>query len=71
MLFISAGSALFAFLKTFCFTMLEQRFSNNLRKQVFSKFLKQDIEFFDENKTGELVSRLTHDCNALKSVCTG
>ena len=43
---------------------------NGLRKEVYAKFINQDLEFFDENKSGELVSRLTHDCGQLKGACT-
>lgn len=46
---MAAGSAIFAFVRSFSFSMLEQRFVNNLRKHVYEKFLFQDVEFFDEN----------------------
>uniref|UniRef100_A0A0B7AEF4 Mitochondrial potassium channel ATP-binding subunit n=1 Tax=Arion vulgaris TaxID=1028688 RepID=A0A0B7AEF4_9EUPU len=38
-----------------------------LRKQLFQSLLEQDIAFFDSNKTGELVDRLTSDVQDFKS----
>lgn len=38
-------------------TNLNQR----LRDTLFSSILKQDIEFFDQTKTGEITSRLSSD----------
>lgn len=38
-----------------------------LRHELFSAYLKQDIEFFDTHKTGELVDRLTSDVQDFKS----
>lgn len=34
---------------------------NDLRKNVFSSVLRQDMAFFDRNKVGEIVSRLSTD----------
>lgn len=38
-----------------------------LRTSLFSSLLKQDIEFFDRHKTGELIDRLTSDVQDFKS----
>lgn len=38
-----------------------------IRKDLFEKILVQDIEFFDANRTGELVNRLTTDVQDFKS----
>ncbi|VDO53198.1 unnamed protein product [Haemonchus placei] len=42
---------------TFC----SQLIINDLRKNVFNSVLRQDIAFFDKNKVGEIVSRLSTD----------
>lgn len=34
---------------------------NDLRKSVFNSVLRQDMAFFDKNKVGEIVSRLSTD----------
>lgn len=33
-----------------------------LRKQLFKSIVVQEIAFFDESKTGELLNRLSSDC---------
>ena len=38
-----------------------------MRKQLFSSIMRQDIEFFDNHKSGEIVSRLTSDVQEFKS----
>ena len=46
---------------TFCYVSLLSTVGENvaarLRKQLFDAYLRQDIEFFDRNKTGELIDR--------------
>lgn len=38
-----------------------------IRRDLFEAILIQDVEFFDENRTGELVNRLTADVQDFKS----
>ena len=38
-----------------------------MRKDLFTSIMKQDIEFFDNHKSGEIVSRLTSDVQEFKS----
>jgi ATP-binding cassette subfamily B protein len=40
----------------------------DLRKDAFDAALKRDLAFYDENKTGKVVSRITNDTNELSSV---
>eukprot|EP01132_Coremiostelium_polycephalum_P009172 gene9172-11241_t len=39
-----------------------------LRKEMFSSILKQDMNFFNERKTGELMSRLASDVSSVRSI---
>jgi len=41
---------------------LATRLSIKLRGMVFKSVVQQEIAFFDKTRTGELVSRLSHDC---------
>ncbi|VDM85478.1 unnamed protein product [Strongylus vulgaris] len=36
-----------------------------IRNDLFSGLVKQDVAFFDAHKTGEIVSRLTADCQTM------
>ena len=38
-----------------------------LRKDLFESILKQDIQFFDKSKSGEVMSRLSSDVQEFKS----
>lgn len=44
-----------------------ERMAVDLRRALFCNLLRQDIEFFDAKKTGQLVSRLTMDVQEFKS----
>ena len=52
-------------LKNYCHHVLiilkGQLVINDLRKTVFNSVLRQDMAFFDKNKVGEIVSRLSTD----------
>ncbi|KAJ3398820.1 ATP-binding cassette sub- B member 10, mitochondrial [Chytriomyces hyalinus] len=41
--------------------MAGERIIERLRNQIFENIVKQDIEFFDRNRTGEIISRLAAD----------
>lgn len=47
--------------------ILGERLVARLRKQVYESVLRQDIAFYDEHKTGEIVSRLGSDTQLLQS----
>ncbi|KAI2648839.1 Mitochondrial potassium channel ATP-binding subunit [Labeo rohita] len=44
-----------------------QRVAADMRTTLFSSLLRQDVAFFDANKTGQLVNRLTSDIQEFKS----
>eukprot|EP00094_Tigriopus_californicus_P007430 TCALIF_07153-PA protein Name:"Similar to abcb8 ATP-binding cassette sub-family B member 8, mitochondrial (Danio rerio)" AED:0.08 eAED:0.08 QI:0/0/0/1/1/1/5/0/596 len=44
-----------------------ERVAADLRQRLFASIIAQDIAFFDENKSGEIVSRLTTDVQDFKS----
>ena len=43
------------------FSITSTNLIQRLRDTLFARILKQDIEFFDETKTGEITSRLASD----------
>ncbi|TKR57451.1 hypothetical protein L596_030714 [Steinernema carpocapsae] len=47
--------------RTYCMHTAGQLVINDLRTKVFGSILKQEMAFFDKNKVGELVSRLSTD----------
>lgn len=44
-----------------------ERVAADMRKTLFYSLLRQDVAFFDANKTGQLVNRLTADIQEFKS----
>ncbi|XP_028934144.1 mitochondrial potassium channel ATP-binding subunit isoform X1 [Ornithorhynchus anatinus] len=46
---------------------LGERVALDVRKELFASLLRQDIAFFDANRTGQLVARLTADVQEFKS----
>lgn len=41
-----------------------------IRRQLFASVLSQESAFFDQNKSGDLISRLANDCYFIKSAMT-
>lgn len=54
-------------LRYYFFTLSGERMVLNLRRQLYKKILAQDILFFDANRTGDLMSRLSSDCTTLQN----
>ncbi|XP_065442644.1 mitochondrial potassium channel ATP-binding subunit isoform X2 [Chrysemys picta bellii] len=44
-----------------------ERVAGSMRKSLFASLLRQDVAFFDANRTGQLVNRLTTDIQEFKS----
>ena len=54
-------------LRYYNFTLSGERIVLRLRQNLYEKILRQDITFFDFNRTGELMSRLASDCTTLQN----
>uniref|UniRef100_A0A1I7U8E6 ATP-binding cassette sub-family D member 4 n=1 Tax=Caenorhabditis tropicalis TaxID=1561998 RepID=A0A1I7U8E6_9PELO len=50
-----------------CMQYAERLTARNIRLGLFRSILHQDISFFDENKTGQLMSRITHDSESISN----
>lgn len=62
--------AVFGGLTYFFMRMLGERTVANLRKLLWNHILKLHIPFFDENETGETMSRITQDTSVVKELVT-
>jgi len=56
------------FFRVCIFNIVGERMVSRLRIQLYSSILNQEIPFFDEQKSGELVSRLGSDTTLLQGV---
>lgn len=59
--------ALFTFMYIQTLSYVGERIAMKLRQDIFKSIIMQDIAFFDKNRTGEIVSRITSDIQDFKS----
>ena len=50
-----------------CLSYLGEGMAADLRSQLFSVLMEQDVAFYDRHKTGEIINRLTTDVQDFKS----
>ncbi len=60
----------FDFLRTYLVARVEQGVTRDLRNEVYDHLLNLDLAFFGRTKTGQIVSRLTHDVEQLRTLVT-
>ncbi|MCB9090706.1 MAG: ABC transporter ATP-binding protein [Calditrichae bacterium] len=56
---------LFAFGEFYWVSYVEQKVIKTLREEVYEHILRQPLQFFTQTKTGNLISRITNDINAV------
>ena len=54
-------------IRYYLFSLSGERIVLKLREQLYRSILKQEVAFFDFNRTGELMSRLASDCTTLQN----
>ena len=54
-----------SFVGEYCFGLYTQRFLHELRTGSFSRVVRFDLSFFDEHRTGNVISALNDDVNQL------
>ncbi|PSN49512.1 ATP-binding cassette sub-family B member 8 [Blattella germanica] len=59
--------ACFTFIYIYLLSCIGERVACQLKQELFESIMKQDIAFFDKQRTGELVNRLTADIQDFKS----
>uniref|UniRef100_A0A2H1VIQ3 Mitochondrial potassium channel ATP-binding subunit n=1 Tax=Spodoptera frugiperda TaxID=7108 RepID=A0A2H1VIQ3_SPOFR len=61
------GQAIFTFMYIHLLSQVGERVAAQMKQELFESILRQDIAFFDQERTGELVNRLTVDVQDFKS----
>jgi ABC-type multidrug transport system fused ATPase/permease subunit len=59
-------SAICIFFRGNIFNIMSEQIAKNLRGTFYEKMLKKDISFYDDRKTGDLVSRLNSDIQVIQ-----
>ncbi|GMI05287.1 hypothetical protein TrRE_jg11775 [Triparma retinervis] len=70
LLVIMVSTSFLLFLRGFIFNGAGERVVARLRIRLFRAILTQEIAFFDKNKTGELLSRLSSDTSKIQDAAT-
>jgi ABC-type multidrug transport system fused ATPase/permease subunit len=60
-LILCAVTGVFSFVRGFCYNLVGEKVMKDLRHELFGSIMSKDVEFFDNRKTGELISRLGSD----------
>ncbi len=63
-------AALFTALRSYLFTVAGERVVARLRSTVYRSVIHQEIAFFDDRRTGELINRLSSDTTVLQNAVT-
>jgi ATP-binding cassette subfamily B protein len=63
-------SAIFAMVRAWLFTVAGERVVARLRRDLFAHLVRQEIAFFDKERTGELTNRLASDTTVLQNAVT-
>jgi ABC-type multidrug transport system fused ATPase/permease subunit len=60
--------AIFSFLRVYTFSIVSERGIAGMRRAVYQKIIWSPMSFFDNRRTGELMSRLTSDISTLQDM---
>jgi ATP-binding cassette, subfamily B, bacterial len=59
---------IFSFLRVYIFAFVSQKVSADIRTNVFNKLVSLPISFFEKNRVGDLISRITSDVAAFQAI---
>ena len=66
--FLLILQAIFSFFRVYTFTQVSEQSMRDLRKTLYTKIITLPIPFFEKNRVGELMSRITTDITQLQDV---
>ncbi|XP_031572199.1 antigen peptide transporter 2-like [Actinia tenebrosa] len=70
LLLIYIGGAIGSMIRAWLYTLAGQRIVARIRKQLFNAIIRQEVAFFDTNRTGELINRLSSDTQVIQNALT-
>ncbi|MGX7014006.1 ABC transporter ATP-binding protein [Vagococcus silagei] len=68
LLFFALLLSIFSYLSTFIMSRMSQDMIIELREDMYHQLLMQDFSFFEEAKTGDLMTRLSNDVKTLQDL---
>ena len=60
-LVLNTAGSLFSGIQRYIFQIITERIGQELRQNLFEEVMRKDVAFFDQRKTGDIISRLTSD----------
>ncbi len=60
--------ALFSFLRTYFFAIVSERGVASIRQELYDKLITQPIDFFENERVGDLISRTTTDIEQVQTI---
>lgn len=66
LLIVFAAQAVFSFFRVVIFTNVTENALRDIRRDAFSKLIYMPMDFFNENKVGELMSRISSDISQVQ-----
>lgn len=68
LLILFIGQALFSFIRVVTFTNVTESALRDMRKDAFQRLIYMPMDFFNQNKVGELMSRISSDITQVQEV---
>jgi ABC-type multidrug transport system fused ATPase/permease subunit len=65
-LILLAIQGIFSYIRVYTFTYVTEKGMGNVRRDLYNKIMRSNIEFFDKTRVGELMSRITSDVVTLQ-----
>jgi ABC transporter fused permease/ATP-binding protein len=62
--------SIFSFLRVYLFAQVSERSMADLRRSLYGRFMSLPMSFYDSQRTGELLSRITSDVSQLQDTFT-
>lgn len=69
-LIIISARGLAAFLSSYCMAWVGNHVVMKLQRAVFNHLMQMPVAFFDKNSTGDLLSKITYDCNQVANAAS-
>ncbi|WP_075348940.1 ABC transporter ATP-binding protein [Algoriphagus marinus] len=63
---ILAVQSIFSFFRVWLFSLVSEKSMRDIRHALYSRLIRLPMTFFDERRTGELISRITADVSMLQ-----
>lgn len=67
-LFIIISLSIAGYFRSFLINSIAQKVIFNIRKKIYTHIINMSVDFFEDNKIGDLISRMTNDANLLYNI---